>query len=233
MRIVAPFRPFPPESPAHRKLGPFDWIGALGMQRESARRTAGVEAIAITDVDTDLPGPSLKYETRHRRLMLWILEVSLRYIESGDFDRDTVMISPDILVLGDPRRWLGDYDLGVTIRTAERYAERPLINSVQFWRPHAKEKLAAFYRSALAVAEALPDAAIRWGADTIPLVQLLSPLALGVQDRAGIRVKMFEYNDVVVGPKIPPETARQLRRLVDFKNQAKLGMRDYYGRAFS
>jgi hypothetical protein len=82
VRVVTPFRPFEPESREHLELGPFDWIGAIGMLRASVERSCHCETVAVTDVDTTLPGPTFQYATTHRRLMLWILDVSLRYLES-------------------------------------------------------------------------------------------------------------------------------------------------------
>jgi hypothetical protein len=61
MKIVSPFRPFPPESSAHRKLGPFDWVGALQMLGTSARASCDCATFALTDVDTDLPVPAYQY----------------------------------------------------------------------------------------------------------------------------------------------------------------------------
>ena len=58
MRVVSPYRPFVPESGSHQALGPFDWVGALGMLRTSVRVACGCETYALTDVDTTLPGPT-------------------------------------------------------------------------------------------------------------------------------------------------------------------------------
>ena len=59
-RVVSPFRQFVPESEPHRELGPFDWVDALRMLGASVSRSNGVETLALTDVDTDLPVPSLQ-----------------------------------------------------------------------------------------------------------------------------------------------------------------------------
>jgi hypothetical protein len=191
-QVVSPYRPFPAESDAHLVLGPFDWEGALEMLRESVGRSCGVETYAITDVDTDLPVPAFRFETHERRLMLWILEVSLRYLESPAFDKDTVMVSPDILILGDLAPWF-TADLGVLVRPEEKHqiSGRAILNQVQWWRVKAKKRLAVFYRDALALATALPEDVIRWGADTAPLQQLLSPLEIGHWPRAGLAVNLI------------------------------------------
>jgi hypothetical protein len=198
VRIVAPFRPFAAESPAHQKLGAFDWIAALRMQQASARRAGIADCVAISDVATPLPVPALYYPTAERRLMLWILEVCLRYLESADFDRDTAMVSPDILVLGPLARFF-TADLGVIVRLGEKFqaSGRVLLNSVQFWRPAAQARLVAFYRDALALARTLPESVIVWGADTVPLSRLLAPLQAGRVDRAGLTVSCIPDDQVL------------------------------------
>jgi len=200
MKIVAPFRPFAPESQAHHLLGPFNWIEALELQRTSALFYGHCEAYAITDVDTDLPGPCYRYATAQRRLMLWILEVCLKYLESDDFDQDTAMVSPDILVYGELQHFF-EADLGIVLRVGQKFVinDRRLLNSVQFWRLSARDGLVAFYRNALAIACRLPEAVIRWGADTEPLVELLQPLPLkeSLIERAGLTVQCIDHRRVL------------------------------------
>jgi hypothetical protein len=192
----------------------------------------------VTDVDTTLPGPTFQYATTHRRLMLWILDVSLRYLESPDFDRDTVMVSPDILVLGDLRGFF-KADIGVIMRTADKFLnERPLLNSVQWWSVAAKDRLVAFYRQALEIAETLSDDVICWGADTEPLLRLLSPLEVGVSERAGLTVSAVDQREVMA--TFSRRILRQMRDrqpyqglpLLDFKYLRKKHLREFFDYAF-
>lgn len=233
MKLVSPFRPFVPESPAHRKLGPFDWVGALEMLFSSAQLTNGCQTYAITDVDTDLPVSAYHYETTERRLMLWILDVSRCYLESKDFDQDTVMVSPDMLVFQDLRPWF-TADLGVLVRSALKYPGKPLLNGVQFWRHAGQDRLVAFYRKALAIAQTLPENSLRWGADTVPLVRLLSPIELGISQRAGLTVSCIDREEVLdsinVGDLEPGHAPpRPVFAVSDFKGpQRKKLMRAYY-----
>lgn len=200
MRIVSPYRPFVPESVEHLRLGAFDWTGALTMSRASVEAVYGSSSwLAMTDVDTTLPVPALQYQTTHRRLMLWIVEVCLRYLESDDFDQDTVMLSPDVLLLDTIDSWF-TADLGVMARLQPKHLEkgRPLLNSCQWWGYEAKERLIGFYRRALAIAEYLPENRIQWGADTDPLVQLLSPVTgEGVRLRDGLWVNFIDERQVM------------------------------------
>lgn len=233
LRIVSPYRPFPPVN--HSQIG-FDWIAALAMLRTTARRATQGEVVALTDMATDLPMPAFHYPTQqHRRLMLWILEVCLAYVESDDFDQDTVMLSPDTLVVGNLRPYFAG-DCTILIRPGRQYAERPILNAAQWWPIHAKAKLAAFYRQALAIAEGLPRQLIRWGADCEALRHLLEPIRPGLHVRAGLRVSMRDRMTVLqsVGKGVLDEIARHqpLRPhpvpLVDFKYESKQHLPRYF-----
>jgi len=235
MKVVSPYRPFAPESTAHHELGPFDWVGALRMLTTSVERSCGCETVVLTDVDTALPLPTHAFVTTHRRLMLWMLEVAGCYLASDAFDQDTVMVCPDILVLGDLRPFF-QADLGMVVRLDAKFIDsgRPLLNSVQWWAVAAKDRLVAFYREALQRAECLSDNLIRWGADTVPLVELLSPLAHGVTTRAGLTVALFDQSEAMV-----PFRRTLLEKdvdvdvpLLDFKCRRKLFMRSYFTQRF-
>lgn len=202
IRIVIPFRPFTPESDLHKSMPDFDWIAALRMVVHTAQMACHCEVHAITDVDTDLPVPTLKYATAHRRLMLWTLEVCAAYLESKDCDRDTIMLDVDQLIYGDlslvfDRR----SDLGVLIRPSQKHTQtdggQPLLNGVQFWRGKRRKHVATFFRKALAIAEALPEQRKVWGADTDAIRQLIEPVEVGVSIRDGLRVHMRDAENVI------------------------------------
>lgn len=213
LRFVAPFRPFPLEAPHHLEQPDFDWLQAIRQMTRSVEAThPGCDVQVITDVDTALPMPSLKYVTKTRRLMLWYLEVCACYLESADFDRDTIMLDSDQLVFGDLRVWLSPpTELGILVRRPPKDGPGfPILNGVQFWPLRGKGKLAGFYRQALAIAEQLPEEDILWGADTIALERLLKPLDPGLFDRAGLRVRLIWSNDVIAAL-----TGGQMRQLED------------------
>lgn len=197
-QVVTPFRPFPPESDEHLLLGPFDWIGAIRMLEASVARSNGVPVITLTDIDTRLPVPSLTFITHERRLMLWILEVCLCYLESDAFDRDTAMVSPDCLVLENLQPWFRG-ELGIVVRTEEKHrgTGRVILNQLQFWSHAAKPRLVAFYREALRIAKGLPEDVIRWGADTEPIRQLLEPIEPGFWERQGLAVDLIPWHEVL------------------------------------
>jgi len=201
VRIVAPFRPFPPENELHQELSDFDWNEAIRMLFHSVAIACRCEAHVITDVDTHLPLPALKYATTHRRLMLWNIEVCLRYLESDDFDQDTVMLDADQLVYHDLSKFfIPGVDLAVLVRPTLKHRDswKKVLNGVQFWSYRGKARLVHFYRQALEIAEALPEDLQRWGGDTQALRQLLEPIELGtLQQRAGLTVQMLDYAQVL------------------------------------
>lgn len=229
MIIVSPYRPFAPESVTHRYLGPFDWIAALRMLDVSTRRNCAVPTLALTDVDTNLPVPSVKVVTTERRLMLWVLDVCLQYLQSPWFDDDTVMISPDSLVLKDLRPYAYRGDLGIVVRSAPKYARRPILNGLQFWSLAAKDKLVAFYAKALSLAREMPSSVIVWGADTEPIFDLISPIAIGVADRAGLSVHQIDSRGVLesYNPARYPTSS-----VVDFRNLRKQHMAQAFDQFF-
>jgi hypothetical protein len=235
MKIVSPFRPFPPENLSHKELVDFDWIDALRMLRASAKQNTKAEVFAITDVDTDLGVPAYQYATKERRLMLWILEVSRCYLESDDFDQDTVMLSPDILVYQDLRPYFVG-DLGVVVRVAEKYSSKPMLNGAQWWKHIAKDRLVAFYREALERAYLLPENYIAWGADTIPIAEMLSPMVVGPMERAGLEAFGISHVGMLY-PVMAHDVARMDMGkrpfdppfpLTDFKGLRKAHMRRYF-----
>jgi hypothetical protein len=196
MRVVTPYRPFPPESAHHQRLGAFDWIEAIRMLSASVARSCHCATLAITGPEDDLPVPAIQLPTTQSRLMLWMLDVARAYVSSDAFDEDTVMICPDLLVFQDLRPWF-HADLGLVIRSQEKFhaADKRLLNAVQFWRVAAKPGLIQFFERALAIGRSLPEPVLRWGADTEALRHLIEPIpidpVLNLQPRAGLTVAML------------------------------------------
>lgn len=236
MRVVSLYRPFVPESREHLELGPFNWCAALQMLSQSVRLACGCDVVALTDWDTPLPMPALRYHTTQSRLMLWLLEIALRYLESDAFDRDTVMVSPDMLVFNDLRPYFGDADVTVLVRSGSQFAVRPILNGAQWWPIAGKRRLIGFYRDALATACALPEPQVQWGADTEGLRVLLAPIGPGKQKRHGLRAWLLESNlvlqsltqrtceDLDAGRDVPLPT----RPILDFKYTRKRYMAPYF-----
>lgn len=237
MRIVSPYKPYPPEQlDRHHlpeKVGAFDWIEALQMLGVTAARF-GYEVLALTD--TALPVPHLVLPTQHSSLMTWIMEVSLMYLESEHFDRDTLFLSPDSLINA-PLPELGNADLGICARHAPKYKDKPILNSIQFWPVSSKAKLAGFYHECLGIAAELDG---KWGADTIPLTRLLSPIEPGIVPRQDIRVHFFSHHKIMKtitggdilaldSNKCPVQTDVPI---IDFKSTKKRYMRDYYRKVY-
>lgn len=237
MKCVTAFRPLPLEADHHKELHDFDWMDAIQMLSDSIAATSGCTLRVLTDVDTTLPFPMLRYATVQRRLMLWYLEIAACYLESDAFDEDTVFLDADQLVYGDLSRWFVPYmDLGICIRKPPKgYPALLILNGVQFWAVKAKDRLAAFYRRALALAETLPEPLLKWGADTVALEQLLAPLDVGLCRRGDVRVRLLDAEDIIeafssthirhleVGKMRQP-----MRPVLDFRNTRKPYMRPVY-----
>lgn len=239
IRLVAPFLPLPAENDHHKALADFDWFGAIRMLSHSAEVACGVPVQVITDVDASLPVPCLRYPTSHRRLMLWVLEVCVRYLESDDFDRDTVVLDCDQLIYQDLAPFFRpNIDLGVLVRPTHKHKDtwKKVLNGVQFWSVRGKQRLGVFYREALARAERMSDNLITWGADTEALRSLLEPVSAGgLQHRFGARVEMIDYARVLEAFSQAQIDGLQqgtapipLRAVTDFRYRRKVWMRQAY-----
>ena len=201
LRAVAPFKPFPPESDLHRAVADqFDWIEALRMLGASVAQSAPFCSFqALTDLTTQLPVPVLRYDLHETRLMLWLLEACVAYLRSDAFDRDTVMLDVDQLVVKPLAPHFPNADLGVLVRQTKRPQDMALLNGVQFWRVRAKDRLAGFYQQVLDTARAMSDDVIRWGADGNALVECLKPLGNGADFgmRHGLKVAFIKAPTVL------------------------------------
>lgn len=240
LKIVSPYRCITPYMPFHVELDSGWWVEALRMLRVSGQKRAGVETFALT-CDTNLPVPHYCYPTEEPLLMLWILEVSLAYMESEQFDQDTVFITPDALVIKSlDGLFSPKFDIAITRKPSPKFIAHPLMNGLQFWPIASREKLIAFQRTALAMARTLDDEEKRWGADTTPLVRLLGPIEEGLYERSGMRVRIFPSLQVL--RTIGSTELRQLEQglipeprsvVMDFKTDRKQYMRPYFERVFT
>lgn len=209
IQVVSPFFPLPIEGGTHRQLAMegFDWHKAVAMMVQSAQEACECPVHVITDTSASLTVPMLRYKTKSRRLMVWSVEVCLRFLESRDFDRNTVMLDCDQLVYGNLRKWFrkryevnADVDLGVLVRPHGKHVEpggEPLLNGVQFWHHAGKDRLIGFYRRCLEVVQALPEHRIEWGGDTDALRMLIEPIELGIVERSGITVQMWPASAIL------------------------------------
>lgn len=206
IRVVAPYKPFKPECGTHQLLERegFDWPAAIAMMMQTTRESNDDCPVHIlTDLETPLAVPALRYDTSSQRLMVWSIEVCLRYLQSDDFDRNTVMLDCDQLVFGKLRKWFkkdSSEDLGVLIRPHGKHIQaggEPLLNGVQFWHRAGRDRLVAFYARCLEVVQQLPEHRIAWGGDTDALRMLIEPLELGVSERSGAMVQMWQSDEVL------------------------------------
>jgi hypothetical protein len=238
-RIVTPYRAFAPESEQHLALPAFDWLSALRMVSHTARLSNGVPVTVLTDTTTQVPIASLRYDTTHQRLTLWLLEIRLRYLSSPDFDRDTVTVDADELIFGDLSPWFQTKaGMTVIIRTEDKHMQPggwPLLNGVQWWKVRRKAALVSFYERALRLAEQMPEDRIKWGSETDAVRHLLDPLVYGQHKRAGLRVDMVPVEQVVetfssghIQRLGAPDFPKPTRPILDFRWTRKQHMRAAY-----
>lgn len=183
MKIVSPYRPYAPYISNHLELG-FDWVGALGMLEQSVRRVAPCPFYALTDLDAEVGVPAHRYPTTESRLMIWLIEVWRAYVTSEDFDQDTVMLSPDMLLCRPVQSVFSKYrfDLGLVVRTETKFFhKRPLLNGIHFWRHAAKPALGDFFSEALRLVRTFEPELLRWGGDAEAVWRLVTPV--GIRDR--------------------------------------------------
>jgi hypothetical protein len=169
--------------------------------------------------------------------MLWLLEVWLAYLRSDDFDQDTAMLSPDILVYHDLRK-LFKADLSLIIRSGDKYREKPLLNGAQFWRVSAKAALVDFYEQVLELGHQCNEAEKRWGADTTPILALIEPLQdgpvhAGKMQRSDLSICGLEafscFRTIKLGElKGKNKVSWPAVPIIDFKSRRKQSMAAFY-----
>lgn len=227
----------PIQTVEHANVGPFDWVDALRMLRASGQRI-GLETFAITTADSYLDVPAYVYPTTTDQLTVWIVEACLRYLESDDFDQNTAMLSPDMLVFKDPFRWL-TADLVMASRLDPKYVDagRPLLFGAQLWAYKAKARLITLYRRVLDVARETAAAKGMWGADIAPFLSLLAPLKGCKTRRSGVSVTLVPYGGDWLASIGSAEIAQLECRetpswprsaVVDFKYKRKQFQRAYF-----
>ena len=201
----------------------FDWPAAVGRLGRSARRAMACGTLVLTDPATPLAGPALRVPVRDGFLMLWLLDSVLAYLESPAFDRDTVLVSPDSLVLGDLRPWLGGYDVGLLTRDRPK----PILNSVMGFPLAGRAGAVRLFRRACDHASGLDEAALLWGADIDAVVAVtgVRPGEAGTRDVGGSRVRFLPAAGVLRSIR-PADLAgpRPAEPVADFKGRRKRWM---------
>lgn len=200
MQIAAPFRCGEPESNLHKGLDRFDWMAALRMMAHSAQISSHCPVFAITDRESQLSIEAKRYDTTETRLMLWTIDVAGQFVESDDFDRDTVIVDVDQLFYRDLSPWFTKgADLTVLVRPTVKHLNggMPLLNGCMWLSHRSRSRLAVFYARALALAKSLPEPLLRWGADTEAVCRMLEPIELGLHHRSGITVHMVDAQTVL------------------------------------
>lgn len=245
MRVVAPYQAFPVEAhPEAEAIVSFDWIDALRMLNHSVEQTCSCSVDVLTDATTVVPLNAFRYRTTSQRLQLWLNEIRLAYLESEAFDQDTVLVSPDTLVMaGLGGVFERQIDLGILVRDHPKFAGqwKSILNSVQWWRYAARDQLVAFYRQVVTIGQGLEEGYQLWGGDTEALRLLLEPIAAGITIREGLRVEMMRAKlvfrsletDQIAALASGRAMVRPTVPLFDFKYTRKQYMRAAFEQLFA
>lgn len=137
------------------------YLSLIDMAFQSAKRF-GYETVLVGDIDAG--DVKIKFPAgKEHHLMNWILAAQLEYIKSPLFDQDTVIFSPDALVIKplDSIFKMG-FDMAFTVRENSRW---PINNGVIYLRPKLKQKIAAFWKDAIKVCKEYPKETQDWYGD--------------------------------------------------------------------
>lgn len=234
MIIVSAYKPFQPENSLHQSLeGHFDWCEALKMLSHSAKVKSNLPVFALTDMEAKIPIPCFRFETKEQQLMLWILEVSLQYLKSDHFSKDTWFISPDMLIMKDIRGLKTSCDIGLLARDHAE-VKKHILNGVQFWPHHAKNKIVALYEEFYQRAQQLPPDIKQWGADTLPLIEFASPVEVkGLHVRRGLRVRFYNHDKLCKRISVNYITRDFMQPIADFTYKRKFHMKQFFEARFA
>lgn len=125
----------------------------------SAKRM-GYKTISVGDFsDCDIHMPFVQ----DMPLMNWILAAQKHYIDSPEFDCNTVLFSPDALINRPLEEVFSqDFDAAFTIRDNKKY---PINNGVIFIKPDNKRGLTRFWQSCLDICALYPPEIQGWYGD--------------------------------------------------------------------
>lgn len=158
-------------------------------------------------------------------LMNWILRAQLSYIESELFDCNSVFFSPDALIC----RPLDDifdlsFDLALTHRKNKKW---PINNGVIYMKPKNKEKIANYWKQAIALCAAYPVDAQKWYGDQQSLGDLVES---NKHSELGLNLRLLPCEKYNCSPRNGAFEAGLLNRahIIHLKGKRKNLMEQYW-----
>ena len=162
-------------------------------------------------------------EAFYNPLMIWILEAQKNYIESDAFNCNSVLFSPDALIIKPLEEiFEQDFDCAVTLR-----ADTILNNGVIFIKPQNKNRLIKLWDDAIKKCWSYHAALQNWGGDQKALQDVLSSADYKPHGLNVIKVDMEKYNAPYIRAGI--ETNKELLEkasIVHFKGDRKKLMQE-------
>lgn len=159
-------------------------------------------------------------------LMNWILAAQLQFIESDFFNQDSVLFSPDALIVRPLEQiFEQDFDIGFTVRDNPRW---PINNGVIFLKPQNKEKIADYWKFAISVCKSYPVETQKWYGDQQSVHEVY---AQGSHEQIGLNVKLLPCAKYNASPRLGPVDHELLKYayIVHFKGKRKPLMKEYWG----
>lgn len=202
------------------------YLDLIGMAFASAKRfDYSTVLIGNTFMHGDYKMEFLPDQEPH--LMNWILAAQLAYIESPLFDQDSVIFSPDALVL---KRLEPVFDLAFDVAFTDRKNPRwPINNGVIYLKPEKRAELAAMWRKCLEICKSYPVETQDWYGDQ---QSLNDALQAGVHTELGLQVELLPcevYNASPMKPgQAPTKRLLQDAYVAHFKGKRKDAMKDYW-----
>jgi hypothetical protein len=210
----------------YRDEGQNSYLPLIEMAFKSAKRI-GYQTILITSnpnlqlADFNIIMP---YE-QEEFLMNWILAAQLAYINSGFFDVNSVLFSPDALII----KPLSDifskeFDVAFTDRDNKKY---PINNGVIFLKPNNQPLLSNLWEQALLICKSYDLEIQKWFGDQLCLHDLL---VKQIDKKLGVIVKLLPCETYNASPKILDYSFLTDVYIAHFKGKRKHLMKEYWSK---
>jgi hypothetical protein len=210
----------------YRHHGDDQYLSLIEKALASAKRF-DYETVLVGNIEAgDLKLPVKEEADGH--LMNWILAAQLAYIESPLFSCNTVIFSPDALILRPLASvFLNDFDVAVTTRSNRRW---PINNGVIFLKHTRKHAIAQCWRRALEICRAYPEDIQKWYGDQQALHEMI---VSGYPEDRSVKVMELpcaQYNASPDNDGPIDEIMMQTAYIIHLKGKRKPKMADYWKR---
>ncbi len=201
------------------RYGNPNYLELIGMVIENIS-TCGYKPFVVGDCGF-ADAIDIHYEN-NSPLMVWILEAQKAYMESKYFTKDSILFSPDALIIKPIE--FPKCDLGVTLNYLQP-VKHLLNNGVIFIKPRHKDKLIKLWDDAIRICKSYPQGIQEWGGDQMALQEAL---VTSDWEPYGLKVKLLNCEDynAPMTKNNPTEDERVLKKakIIHFKGERKRKM---------